>query len=260
LHKAVVATEIEFYLHNVSGTFIPAQVVEIIRDSCAKSGIKLASAEQERGVEQYEIALMPSPDKTLIAADTERFKFLITEKFAGYGVKADFSAKPLPNQPGSGLHVHVHVEDAGGRNLFFRDGDGWSADLLHAIGGLLELMNPCMTIFAPYEASYLRFTSKSNAPTTVSWGTNNRTVAIRLPDRSMNNKHIEHRVAGSDADVVKVIEAILFGIEYGISGKCNPGEPIYGDASLPQYACMPLAGNLMEAEAYKKDCQELKVY
>jgi len=233
--KPVIATEIEFYLHGAGATFAPSDILTLIRTRCANAGLKLASAEQERGPEQYEISLLPTGDIAKLIADTERFKTLMDEVFRPLGVQADFAAKPLIDAPGSGLHIHVHLEDAEGKNVFFRKDDSWSQPLLHAIGGMLKLMNESMMFFAPSAASYARFTEKSNAPTTVSWGANNRTVAIRLPTKPMEHKHIEHRVAGSDADVGQVITAILAGMHYGLEQKCEPGEPIYGDASLPQY-------------------------
>lgn len=249
----VIATEIEFYLHGADEKFTPEQVVALIRECCAAANISLASAEQERGFNQYEIALLPSADYKAVATTTEYFKSVLHAAFMPHGIAADFKAKPLPEQPGSGLHVHTHLEDANSVNIFTRDDDTFSAPLLHAIGGLLERMNPDMPVFAPHPESYLRFTGKSNAPTTVSWGTNNRTVALRLPNKPLNNKHIEHRVAGSDADVLQVIEAILAGVHYGIEQRCEPGEPVYGDASLPQYKLPPLARTLEEARKYREN-------
>jgi glutamine synthetase len=245
----VVATEIEFYLHNASQHFASEQVVNLIWEECGKAGIILASVDQERGPDQYEIALKPSYNIKKISTDTERFKVLAKKIFAGHA-ETDFSAKPLLNAPGSGLHVHVHLEDITGKNIFFREGEEFSSPLLYAIGGLLTKMAEHMIIFAPTEASYSRFSANSNAPTTISWGTNNRTVAIRLPTKPMDNKHIEHRVAGSDADIAKVIDSILVGIEYGILNECNPGEAIYGDASLAQYALQKLPQTLEEAKKY----------
>lgn len=251
LFKPVIATEIEFYLHGADDKFVPECVVDIISDVCNTAGIALYSAEREKGRNQYEIALLPSYDGLLVASNTELFKVLIADKFLPYGVTADFSAKPLPGEPGNGLHVHIHLEDDYGRNIFFRESGGFSTHLLYAIGGLLDTMNQYMTVFAPREESYLRFAGKSNAPTKISWGTNNRTVAIRLPNTAMDNKRIEHRVAGSDADVAKVIGAIMVGINYGIANKCDPGEAIYGDASLPQYNLPLLARTFEEARKFQ---------
>lgn len=254
----VIATEIEFYLHGVDKHYHRQQVLDVLWQECGKAGIALASCEQERGPNQYEIALQYGLESAPIAADTERFKCLLPGVFSGKDIQVDFSAKPLPNAPGSGLHVHLHLEDAARKNVFFREDDDFSPHLLQAIGGMLMLMNPCMAIFAPTEASYKRFAAKSNAPTRVSWGTNNRTVAIRLPTKPLNNKHIEHRVAGADANVEFVTQAILAGVYYGLKHECDPGEPIYGDASLPQYKLPLLAQTLSEAETFMHTCSELK--
>ena len=240
----VIATEIEFYLHNS----MPEQALAIIKEECEKAKIEYAAIEKERGREQYEISLKNSKDVEKIIHDTELFKCLMKERFTG----ADFSAKPLADDYGSGLHIHVHLEDGAGNNLFYKD-EEFSDYLLYAIGGLLQLMNNYMIIFAPNKESYARFLPKSNAPTTISWGINNRTTAIRLPNKPMNNKHIEHRVAGSDADIKKVIAAILTSIDYGIANKCDAAPPIYGDASLAQYNLPKLVGSLEEARVVFKD-------
>lgn len=250
--QPVIATEIEFYLHGAAEKFTPLEVVEYIKAVCESAALGVYSVQQEQGHEQYEVALLPAADKSTIAAETLRCKSLMSEAFASHGIKADFAAKPVLEQPGSGLHVHIHLEE-NGSNVFLRETEQFSPILLYAIGGLLECMNPCMTFFAPYEESYLRFISKSNAPTTVSWGTNNRTTAIRLPNKPANNKHIEHRVAGSDADPAQVIRAVLEGVEYGIVHQCDPGVPVYGDASLPQYGLKLLAKTLPEALKYRQN-------
>jgi len=268
--KAVIATEIEFYLHGIGKQLDAAQVIGRIRGACDKADLPLASAEEERGPDQYEVAFLPSGDLARVGTDTERFKALMASEF---GKVADFSAKPLADKPGSGLHVHVHLEDASGRNVFFREEEAFSPLLLNAIGGLLTFMNPCMVFFAPTEASYARITATTplqgmergkgdynNSPTTVSWGTNNRSVAIRLPTKPLHNKHLEHRVAGSDADATQVIAAILAGVHYGLKAKCEPGEPIYGDASLAQYALPPLAKSIDEAKSYMDECVALRDY
>ncbi len=253
----VVATEIEFYLYGAHGKLSPEYILGSIHEACRTRGIELFSSQQERGEGQYEVAFPCSPDVKHAVTITETFKCLVTEVFAPQGIVADFSAKPLADQPGSGLHVHVHLEDETGRNVFVRNEDAFALPLLHSIGGLLALMNACMPVFAPTPESYRRFAVKSNAPTTVSWGTNNRTVALRLPNKSVDNKHIEHRVAGSDADVAQVINAILAGMHYGLTQRILPSEPVYGDAALAQYNMPLLAQSLEEAFVYQQDMGEV---
>ncbi len=269
--KVVIATEIEFYLHGIGKSLAAPEVLGKIRNFCEKSGIAVASIDVERGPDQYEVAFLPSGDVVQMVGETDRFKARLTNEF---GDMADFSAKPLSDKPGSGLHVHVHLEDEKGSNVFFRDSDeSFSPLLLNAIGGLLQFMNPSMVFFAPSQQSYVRITADTpsqgmergkgdynNCPKTISWGTNNRSCAIRLPNKPMDNKHLEHRVAGSDADIGEVVSAILAGIHYGIQHKCHAGEPVYGDASLAQYKLRPLAKSLDEARGYFEKCTDLQVY
>lgn len=232
----VVACEIEFYLHGAAEAVLSAFWRDVA-SACATAGIGIVKMEAERGAGQHEVALAPTGAQKA-AGDCAALKLIISEAAQARGLAADFSAKPFTDQPGSGLHVHVHLEDAQGRNVFFKDDTSISDPLKHCIGGLLAHMQADMHIFAPTEASHARFVAGSNAPLTVSWGANNRTTALRLPDTGYH-KRIEHRVAGADADPAQVVEAILKAMLDGLTNKTEPPAQVYGDASLPQYG-LPL--------------------
>ena len=243
----VVATEIEFYLvGSAAYDNMPGLLNEIYATALA-SGIHLHPLEKERGEEQYEVAMFPGKEPAKVAADTQELKHIITRVAEHYGLKADFAAKPYADQPGSGLHVHVHLTTGKGDNVFFKEDDSYSDTLLCALGGMLEMMKECMVLFAPSRKSYARFVPGYNVPVTVSWGANNRTVAVRLPTKPAENKHIEHRVAGADADPALVIAAVLAGIHHGILHRVPAGEQIFGDASLPIYALEALPKDIRTA-------------
>lgn len=245
--RAHVATEIEFYLIGSAHRPDISNILSAIHDACIRNAIKVQNVEKERGAEQYEIALAPSSDPVLIAENTQRLKTLIADICAPHGMDASFSAKPFEAEPGSGLHIHLHLEDAQGRNAFFKKDDTMSDALRYALGGMLALLKPSQAFFAPHRASYARFAAGCNVPITVSWGANNRTVAIRLPTKPSPNKHIEHRVSGADADPALAIAAVLAGVHYGLTEKLSPGAQIYGDASLPLYALEKLHTDVHEA-------------
>ncbi len=212
----VVATEIEFYLHGIEP------------DDNFREGLLVEKFEQEKGRDQWEVALPMS--------DAERaVENLLAVKSQLAARGADFTAKPFASEPGSGLHVHVHLEDASGHKMFFKKDEEISDTLKWSIGGLLATVHEHMAVFAPTAESRARFVAGSNAPITASWGANNRTCAIRLPDAGAPWRHIEHRVAGADAEPGAVIAAILKGIHHGLAHKCEPGLQIYGDAALAQY-------------------------
>ncbi len=229
----VTASEIEFYLSGADEA-LPS-FWDGVKEVCAQTGITLFKTEKEKGAGQHEAALAPINDPVKTARDTQALRQIITGAAQAEGLNADFSARPFPDQPGSGLHIHVHLADAQGKNVFYKDDERISDALKWSIGGLLATMREHMAVFAPHPESRARFTPGGMAPTTVSWGANNRTVAVRLPDSARDNKRIEHRVAGADADPVQIMAAILAGIHYGLTNRCDPGAQVYGDASLAQY-------------------------
>ena len=244
--KPVTASEIEFYLFGSE----EKELVEFwgdVKEECAKADISIYKIEKERGHEQYEISLVPCYNPKKTGDDTNNLKNIVLDLAVKYRMQASFAAKPLADDFGNGLHINIHLEDANGKNQFYKKDEIISDILNYALGGLLLWMPDTMPIFAPTEESYKRFADGSNAPLTVSWGANNRTTALRLPDSAHDNKRIEHRVAGADADANKVIEVILAAIHYGIANKIKPPAQIYGDARLPTYNCERFATSLQEA-------------
>ena len=244
----VVATEIEFYLHGASLCSDMASFEAKLLAALQESNIRTGPFEKERGLDQYELALALKHDMRVAVADCVTTQLLVKKLAAEYGLRADFSAKPSSDKPGSGLHIHVHLEDERGVNLFTRQEEFYSAPLLHAVAGLLIALPESMVFFAPSEASYARFVKSGNAPTTVSWGPNNRTVAVRLPTKPMQNKHLEHRVSGADANPEQAVFALLAAMHHGLANQLAAPEPIFGDAALPLYALPALPKNLLAAQ------------
>ena len=255
--RVSVAAELEWYLRPI-GTTEPweAKYTQIqayfsaLYDACASSGIELHSHDEEEGAGQVEVALPPTAQPTELVAALISIKKLAQDVAEDKELLADFSAKPYVDDYGSGLHIHVHLEDEAGNNLYWKRDDEMSDALKYSLAGMLHTIPEHMNIYAPDEQSWQRFEPKYNAPVNPSWGTNNRTVALRLPDAVTADKRgvediaampfnrgrrIEHRVAGADADGEAVILSVLQGIEYGLNKKPSLAEPIYGDASDNQY-------------------------
>lgn len=248
--QAFTASEIEFYLFGSHEKDLTSFWGDV-RHDCIAAEIPIFNLEKERGHEQFEVSLKPClPEKT--ARDTSLIKNIIERAAKWNDMCADFSAKPLADDFGSGLHIHVHLENEAGVNQYAKNDVQISDILKYSLGGLLLWLPDTMPIFAPNEASYNRFVAGSNGPLTVSWGANNRTTALRLPDSDPNNKRIEHRVAGADADPARVIAVILMAIHYGINNKILPNQQIYGDARLESYllkrfpVCLAEAKKLMQ--------------
>lgn len=231
----VTAAEIEFYLHGSEGLNLE-RFWQAVRTGCEQAQIGIFKIEKEKGKEQHEVALMPENDPDKTARDVSTLKTILERRAEAEDLRAEFSAKPATDQPGSGLHIHIHLENADGKNVFYKSDERISDALKFSIGGLLACAREDMPIFAPTAQSRKRFVPGSNTPLTVSWGANNRTVAIRLPDSVPDNKRIEHRIAGADADPQAVMATVLTAIYKGLNEKIAPMTPqIYGDAALAMY-------------------------
>lgn len=196
------------------------------------------SCEKEKSIHQYEVK---SDCYTNLQDLINHFNFVkkIILKIAyQFDCSISFKAKPYFNRAGSALHVHVNLVDSNENNLFYIHEDKCSDYLLFSIGGLCEMMKKHLLYFAPNEDSYLRFQYPDiNTPTTVSWGVNNRTAAIRIPNFSGNSKkcRLEHRVPGADCNLTEILIAIMEGMIFGIENKIAPPKRVYGVASDPQY-------------------------
>jgi glutamine synthetase len=179
---------------------------------------------------QMEIVLRHRADILKAADDSVMLKRLIKAVAEKHGLVATFMAKPYARWTGCGMHVHVSLADSLGRNVFASARPEANDLLRHALGGLMRTMVDSTLLFAPNANSYRRFRRNSYAPTSVSWGIDNRTVSLRIPAGPPESCHIEHRPAGADANPYLVLSSVLAGIHYGISHKIDPGPPVSGNA------------------------------
>jgi glutamine synthetase len=140
-------------------------------------------------------------------------------------------AKPYIDRAGSGLHIHLSLLDANGRNVFDNGNEGGSEALRHAIGGLQATMAESMALFAPSVNSYRRFQPDMFAPVNRRWGFNNRSAGMRGPGGPSEGRRIEHRVAGADANPYLALAAMLAGVHHGLEAKLDPGPPAVGNVS-----------------------------
>lgn len=192
--------------------------------------------EKEKGHNQFEVKIEHSSDIKSQIEKIIHLKKMIEKSAIKQGVIVNFRAKPMAGQPGSALHIHLHLENKHKENLFIKIADQESKLLLNSIAGLCSTMNENIIFFAPYEQAYLRFKEEHiTTPSKVCWGGNNRSAAIRIPLDQKYNRRLEHRIACADSEPIEVVNAILFGILKGIEENQNPPEKIHGNAFLKQY-------------------------
>ncbi|WP_319823962.1 glutamine synthetase family protein [Thalassovita sp.] len=198
--------------------------------AAAKAGINAETMISEYAPGQYELTLHYRRDIMQAADDLMRLKRIVRLHARLHGVTACFMAKPFEGYAGSGMHLHVSMQDAAGANIFAEQSEGtFVAPLLHAIGGLRSTMAESMLVFAPHANSWRRFANQSYAPISTNWGTNNRSVALRVPAGSVQARRIEHRPSGVDANPYLVAATVLAGIRKGLSDRIDPGPETIGN-------------------------------
>ncbi|MEW9617484.1 glutamine synthetase family protein [Shinella sp. S4-D37] len=206
---------------------------------CERQNVPADSAVAENGIGQFEINLMHSDDPLKAADDALFFKRIIKGVARKHGFAATFMAKPYGMRSGSGMHMHFSLIDEDGNNVFDNGTPEGSDIMKHAVAGLTRGMAESTLLFAPHFNSYRRLRPDTHAPTSVSWGYENRTAAIRIPGGNNKARRIEHRVAGADANPYLVMAGILGAALVGIRNNWEPPAPVSGRAYLSQLPRIP---------------------
>ena len=192
-------------------------------------GLPLESTISEFAPGQFELTLRHKPDGLRACDDAIMYKRLVKAVAQQHGLEATFMAKPFAEQAGSGMHIHVSVDDASGANIFASDDPEGTPALRHAIGGMIASVGDGFALFAPHANSYRRFKANSYAPVAPTWGVNNRTVSFRIPAGPPASRHVEHRACGADANPYLAAAAVLAGMHHGMMNKTDPGAAVVGN-------------------------------
>jgi glutamine synthetase len=156
------------------------------------------------------------------------FKTAVKEIAYRHGIMATFMAKIAENLPGCGGHVHQSLWDNQGKNnLFYNAKDPRKmSDLMKSyMAGQLYCMPHLLPMYAPTVNSYKRLVEGAWAPTTLTWGIDNRTVALRVLCNDDKSSRLETRVIGSDANPYLAMAAALASGLYGIREKMELRQP-----------------------------------
>ncbi len=201
----------------------------------------------ETGPGVYEAAIMY--DDILESADRAvLFKSGAKEIGHRHGIMPTFMAKYNEKLPGCSGHVHQSLWK-NGKNVFYdaKDPHHMSDTMKSYIAGLLHCLPQILPMFAPTINSYKRLVEGMWAPTTLTWGIDNRTTAIRALPGSDKSTRIEHRVVGSDVNPYLAMSAALASGLYGVKKKMKLTTPATQGNGYAEKSFGILPRNLWEA-------------
>ena len=192
-----------------------------IMDELRLFGVPIEGLHTETGPGVYEAAILYS--EALEAADRAvLFKSGVREIGTRFAITPSFMAKWSSSLPGCSGHIHQSLWDRNvGKNLFYneKDPNRMSPVFKSYLAGQLALLPEILPFFAPTVNSYKRLVDGFWAPTKVTWGVDNRTVAMRVIPGSSKSTRLETRVPGSDVNPYLALAAALGAGLYGIANK-----------------------------------------
>ncbi len=170
-------------------------------------------------------------DLLTMADNMTKYKYVIKNAARAHNKTVTFMPKPIWNDNGSGMHVHMSLWKAG-KNLFYGDGyAGLSQTALHAIGGLLKHAAAVLAFTNPTTNSYKRLVPGFEAPVNLAYSRRNRSASVRIPMYSASEKakRFEFRCPDPSSNPYLAFSAMLMAAIDGIQNKIDPGEPLDRD-------------------------------
>lgn len=225
-----------------------------VNDLLHQFGIPLEAQHTETGDGVYEASI----EYTDILEAADRgvlFKSGVKEIASRHEIIASFMAKWSNDFPGCSGHIHQSLWDENEEQNLFYDASrahNISELLEHYIAGQLYCLPHILPMYAPTVNSYKRYVAGSWASTSVSWGIDNRTTALRVIPSGSTAARLETRVPGADANPYLSMAASLASGLYGIEHQLSLNIPKTEGNEYENSNKRPLPGTLQEAvEAMK---------
>jgi glutamine synthetase len=148
------------------------------------------------------------------------------------GLMATFMAKWSQTLPGQSGHLHVSMRRADGSPAFYdpKKPADVSDEMRWFIGGQQALMPEVLAMVASTVNSYSRLVPGYWAPTSATWGVENRTTALRVIRGGASSQRVEYRIAAADINPYIALAAAIGSGLWGIEHKIEPDAPIVGNA------------------------------
>jgi glutamine synthetase len=248
--------------YSVLGTSRAEPLLRAIRNAMYAAGMDVESAKGECNPGQQEIGFLYA-DALTTADNHAVYKTAAKEIAAQQGKSVTFMAK-FNEREGNSCHIHLSLRGIDGSVVFWDDDSdevrpsdrpdagglgstepegrerprspgssrrsgARSALYDHFLAGLLTTMADFTLLYAPNINSYKRFAAGSFAPTTIAWGSDNRTCALRVVGAGRGAR-VENRVPGGDVNPYLALAAMVAAGLYGIEHSLDLAPELVGNA------------------------------
>ena len=148
------------------------------------------------------------------------------------GLMATFMAKWSNSVPGQSGHLHISLRGTGGDCVFHDPSKPYEmSDIMRwFVGGQQALMPELLAMVAGTVNSYSRLVPGYWAPTSATWGIENRTAALRVIRGGPSSQRVEYRIAAADINPYIALAAAIGCGLWGIEHRIEPDAAIEGNA------------------------------
>lgn len=212
--------------YSILGTSRAEELLRAIRNTMYAAGLEVEGAKGECNFGQHEIGFLYA-DALTTADNHAVYKTVAKEIAAQQGRSITFMAK-YNQREGSSCHIHLSLRGTDGDLVFWKDG-ARTPLYDHFVAGVLATAADFTLLYAPNINSYKRFADGSFAPTTIAWGLDNRTCAVRLVGHG-GGARMENRIPGADVNPYLALAAMLAGGLHGIENELPLEDELVGNA------------------------------
>jgi glutamine synthetase len=229
--------------YHILATTMDEQYLGPIRRGMHAAGIPVEFSKGEAWAGQHEVnfryadAITSADRHTVYKNGAKEIAFL-------HGISATYMAKPSEGDIGSSCHIHSSLVGGDGKSAFV-DGHEETDVFRHYIGGQRNRIRELSLFVAPAINSYKRYATESWAPTSISWGRDNRTCGFRVVGHGQSRR-VECRIPGADVNPYLGYAALLAAGLDGIEQGTDPGPELKGNAYEAAEA-EPFPSSLREA-------------
>ena len=206
-------------------------------------GFEIESSHHEMGNGQHQVNFKKG--ELLLSADRlMTFKMTVKTIAKRHGMHATFMAKPVTEQPGSGMFFDISL-NKDGKNIISKD-NALTDVARKFIAGILKYTPQMAFITNPTVNSYRRLITGGNTPCYIGWSDKNKDAIVRVLKLGSDNASISFRAPDPTANpYLAIAAAIKAGLE-GIKYNFEPWDYVpYGNENLANLETMP--ANLIAA-------------
>jgi glutamine synthetase len=224
--------------YSILGTSRIEPLLRRVRLGMTGAGLYVESVKGECNLGQHEIAFRYA-DAVTTCDNHSIYKTGAKEIAAQDGNSITFMAKPNARE-GNSCHIHLSLRSASDGSPVLAGSGSYGLSPLgeHFLAGQLAAMRELTLCYAPNINSYKRYVPGSFAPTSVRWGPDNRTCALRLVGHGFSLR-VENRVPGGDVNPYLAVAAMIAAGLHGIDNELPLEPPVTGNAYLDEVARVP---------------------